>query len=197
MTSKTDLLISELAGGTLPDDAWKKAGFASPGSAAAALSRLASTFRRLEASRPAPVEPPIPEGGYEEVVVNADGASRGNPGPSSSAAVAYDITGRRVSSVASAIGKATNNVAEYKACLLGLRLASRLGARRVTVRMDSELVVRQLRGEYRIRNGQLRPLAEAVLREAESFDSCRFEHIPRSENSDADRLANDTLDAER
>jgi len=186
-------LLRLLATGTPLDGAWREAGFASPGEAAEALESHAQRLSRSPA--PAPPEEHWDGTPVEDLIVHADGAARGNPGPAAAAAVAFDAAGRRLASVSAAIGTATNNVAEYQACILALRLAERLGGKRLTVRMDSELVVRQLRGEYRIRNEALRVLADEVLGAARRFDGIEWEHVPRSGNADADRLANETLDA--
>jgi ribonuclease HI len=189
-------LLRILAGGGGLEAAWEEAGFDSASAAAGALEAHANRLCPPSARKAPPQEhwdgKPV-----ASVIVNADGASRGNPGPAAAAAVAFDAGGRRLASVAAAIGKATNNVAEYQACLLALRLAARLGARSVTVRMDSDLVVRQLRGEFRIRNDALRGLADEILTEARGFDGVAWERVPRSGNADADRLANETLDADR
>ncbi len=93
-----------------------------------------------------------------------------------------------------ALGTATNNEAEYRGLILGLRLAGDLGARRVTIRMDSELVVRQMKGEYKIRNSRLGKLAEEARKAASFFDRVGYEHVSREQNLDADRLANKVLD---
>ncbi|MDD3643457.1 MAG: ribonuclease HI family protein [Candidatus Krumholzibacteria bacterium] len=189
-------LLRLLAGGRPLAGAWEEAGYGSREASAEALERHA---RRLSppADGTAPPEEHWDGKPVGTLVVHADGAARGNPGPAAAAAVAFDAAGKRLASVSAAIGTATNNVAEYQACLLALKLAARLGARRITVRMDSELVVRQLRGEYRIRNDALRGLADEALAEARGFDDVAWEHVPRSGNTDADRLANETLDAER
>jgi probable phosphoglycerate mutase len=129
-----------------------------------------------------------------EIIVHADGASRGNPGPSAAAVVAYDKDGTELTSRVRLLGRATNNVAEYSACLLALELAADFGVPNVTVRMDSELVVKQMTGEYRIRKSSLAELADKVRQLAEGFDRCAWEYVPRAENAEADRLANEALD---
>jgi ribonuclease HI len=102
-------------------------------------------------------------------------------------------TGEELFSAGRKIGRATNNVAEYRAVIEGLKLARELGARRITVRLDSELVVKQLNGVYRIKNPELELLAREVAAEARHFPGCSFEHVPREENREADRLANEAL----
>ncbi|MCI0480627.1 MAG: ribonuclease HI family protein [Candidatus Dadabacteria bacterium] len=131
----------------------------------------------------------------ESMSVHTDGASRGNPGPASAAAIAYSPGGEMLAARSAALGKATNNEAEYRGLILGLRLAEHLGARRVTIRMDSELVVRQMKGEYKIRNSRLGELAEEARRAASFFERVGYEHVSREQNLDADRLANEVLDA--
>src|SRR5688572_14643883 len=101
----------------------------------------------------------------------ADGASRGNPGPSAAGFVLDDPAGNPVASAGLALGRATNNVAEYRALLEGLAHARGLGVERLEVRMDSELVVRQMRGEYKVKSPGLRPLYEEARRLAQSFRS--------------------------
>ena len=125
----------------------------------------------------------------------ADGASRGNPGPSAAGFVLDDPAGNPVASAGLALGRATNNVAEYRALLEGLAHARGLGVERLEVRMDSELVVRQMRGEYKVKSPGLRPLYEEALRLAQSFRSFAIAHVPRDENWRADLEANRVLDA--
>ncbi len=127
------------------------------------------------------------------VLVEVDGASRGNPGPSAAGFVIRAgkrlLLGRGVP-----LGEGTNNEAEYRALLMALDEARGLGATEVVVRSDSELVVRQLRGDYRVRNERLRPLWEAARTAASSFRSFEVVHVPRERNRLADRLANIALD---
>jgi ribonuclease HI len=128
------------------------------------------------------------------LTINSDGASRGNPGP---AGVGVSI---RVDGEAEArefyayIGETTNNVAEYKALLLGLGEAEKLGAASVTVLADSELLVRQLNGQYKVKAEGLRPLFLEASRRLRGFPSVRVAHVRREENKDADRLANKAID---
>ena len=108
--------------------------------------------------------------------------------------MAYDTEGTELTSRAKRLGKATNNVAEYSACILALELASDFGAPNVTVRMDSELVVKQMKGEYKIKNENLAVLAEKVRELAAGFEKCVWEHVPRARNAAAAKLANEVLD---
>jgi ribonuclease HI len=189
-------LLMELAAGTALDEAWETAGFASRAEAERALHELAASLRgETVAARPAPsARRTIGEEDGLGLIVYVDGASRGNPGPASIAAIARLETGEELTSVSKRIGRATNNVAEYRAVIEGLKLAKDLGAARVEMRLDSELVVKQLKGEYRIKNTELQILAEAAVDEARRFSVCTYVHIPRSENGEADRLANTALD---
>jgi len=128
-------------------------------------------------------------------VIYTDGASRGNPGPASIGAVIFDARGREVHSLSQRIGRATNNVAEYRAAIAGLEAALALGARQVELRMDSELVVRQLDARYRVRNPALKRLFTRMQELRWRFDSFQARSIPRGENRLADRLANEALDS--
>jgi len=125
----------------------------------------------------------------------ADGASRGNPGPSSIGAVLYDTDGETVAEVSEVIGETTNNVAEYRALIAGLEAAIQLGVTRIQVRLDSLLLVRQVRGEYRVKAPGLIPLHRRVRLLVSSFDGFSIEHVRREKNTVADGLANAALDA--
>jgi ribonuclease HI/probable phosphoglycerate mutase len=129
-----------------------------------------------------------------EYVLYCDGASRGNPGDAATGYVLFDADGREVLAHGHAIGRQTNNVAEYTALLQGLQAAAGAGVHRLHVRMDSELVVRQMQGAYKVKSPGLRPLFEAVQRARRAFRSFRIEHVPRAENARADALANRALD---
>ena len=126
-------------------------------------------------------------------VLHADGAARGNPGPAGAGAVLLDPDGNVVAELGRALGRATNNVAEYSALVMGLEDARRRGVEDLVVRLDSELVVRQLRGQYRVRHPGLRPLARRALGLLGEFRSVRVEHVPRERNAHADRLANEAV----
>ncbi len=124
-----------------------------------------------------------------------DGGARGNPGPAAIAAVVTTPEGEPVESVGEAIGRATNNVAEYRALLLGIERARALGASELDLVGDSELVVKQVKGEYRVKDGGLRPLHAEVRRALEPFERWSIRHVRREQNADADALVNETLDA--
>jgi ribonuclease HI len=129
-----------------------------------------------------------------KLVVNVDGGARGNPGPAAAAAVAADEAGEVVGERSAYIGEATNNVAEYRALLLGLELARELGASEVEVINDSELVARQIGGEYKVKHAGLKPLFIEAMRELRQFDSWAVRAVRREHNERADELVNDALD---
>jgi len=131
------------------------------------------------------------------VIAYSDGASRGNPGPAALGVVIYDEAGRELHRVSRALGRATNNEAEYWAAIAALEGALGLGATSVELRMDSELVVRQLTGRYRVRNPRLAPLFARLLDLRSRFERVSVVHIPRAQNAVADRLANAALDGPR
>jgi ribonuclease HI len=126
----------------------------------------------------------------------ADGGSRGNPGPAASAAVLLDPSGTLVEEVGAYLGVATNNVAEWTALVLGLEAAAKRGIVRLGVRLDSELVVKQLRGEYRVKHAALQPLYQRARRLLRAFAEVDIRHVPRAQNVLADRLVNRLLDQE-
>lgn len=127
--------------------------------------------------------------------LHADGASRGNPGAASIGALLVGPDGAR-HEISETIGRTTNNVAEYRALIAGLALARELGASGVEVRMDSELVIRQVQGRYQVKTSHLVPLrAEAA--ELVRAVGARLAHVPRAQNADADALANRALDDAR
>jgi probable phosphoglycerate mutase len=129
-----------------------------------------------------------------KVVVEADGGSRGNPGPAGYGAVVFSADGDVLAERAEGIGVATNNVAEYQGLIAGLSAARELGATDVTVRMDSKLVVEQMSGRWQIKHEALKPLAAAARDIAADFASVAYTWIPRGRNAHADRLANEAMD---
>jgi ribonuclease HI len=130
----------------------------------------------------------------DEVVVWTDGGARGNPGPAGYGVVVTDRDGAVLTELSEGIGWATNNVAEYKGVIAGLRRARELGARRVVVRADSLLVVNQQLGRWKVRNEGLLPLAAEVRRLARGFERVSWQHVPRARNRRADALANQAMD---
>ncbi|HSJ16660.1 MAG TPA: ribonuclease HI family protein [Solirubrobacterales bacterium] len=133
--------------------------------------------------------------GAERLVVHVDGGARGNPGPAAIAAVVSTPEGEVVEEHGERIGEATNNVAEYRALLLGLDRARARGAREVELIGDSELVARQVRGEYKVKDDALKALHAKVVKALAELDSWSIRHVRREDNAEADRLVNVALDA--
>jgi ribonuclease HI len=130
------------------------------------------------------------------VRVFSDGAARGNPGPAGAGAVLTDTSGRVLARLGRYLGRQTNNVAEYQGLLLGLQHAQELGYRAVEVRADSQLLIRQLKGEYAVRHAGLKPLHAEALRLLRGFDKVDLKHVPREENALADEMSNRAIDEE-
>jgi ribonuclease HI len=132
-----------------------------------------------------------------KAVVHVDGGARGNPGPAAAASVITSPAGEVLDERAELIGTATNNVAEYRALLLGLRRARELGANEVEVIGDSELIAKQLRGIYKVKHEALRPLHREATVALETFDRWSIRTVPRAQNAHADALVNAALDRAR
>ncbi len=128
------------------------------------------------------------------VAIEADGGSRGNPGPAGYGAVVLSLTGETLAEAAEAIGRATNNVAEYRGLIAGLDAALALGAIQVDVRMASKLVVEQMSGRWQIKHPDMKPLALQAKSLVRQFERVTFAWIPREKNKHADRLANEAMD---
>src|ERR1700674_5122915 len=135
---------------------------------------------------------PLPPPGVH--IANIDGASRGNPGPASYAVVLRDPAGKIVVELAKKLGRETNNVAEYYALLAACDYAISHGITALRIRSDSELLVRQMQGRYKVKSPELRPLHERAHKMAQAFESFRIEHVYRERNAEADALANEALD---
>jgi len=131
--------------------------------------------------------------GLKKAVIYADGASRGNPGPAAIGAIIKDERGRLITSISQRIGRATNNQAEYRAIIAALEEAARLGAKQVEIKTDSELVVKQINGEYRVKKATLKPLYQQVKQRQGSLEGFTITHILRQQNIEADNLANKAL----
>jgi ribonuclease HI len=129
------------------------------------------------------------------LLVHVDGGARGNPGPAAIGAVVSTPDGEVLEEAAQGIGEATNNVAEYRALLLGLERARAFGATEVEVINDSELVARQLQGAYKVKHAGLRPLYDQAMEALERFERWSVRSVPREQNAHADRLVNAALDA--
>src|SRR5579864_5925555 len=143
-------------------------------------------------SRLFPDTPAGPPGGVH--IANIDGASRGNPGPASYALVLKDASGKVVFQLGKKIGRQTNNVAEYYALLAALDYAVGRGIKALRVRSDSELLVQQMRGRYKVKSADLKPLNERASKLARQLEYFAIEHVPRESNREADGLANVALD---
>jgi ribonuclease HI len=129
------------------------------------------------------------------VVVHVDGGSRGNPGPAAAAAVISTPDGDVLDEASLTLGRATNNVAEYRGLLLGLERARALGATEVDVVNDSELVARQISGAYKVKHPDMRPLYLEAMQALRGFERWSVRSVPRAQNADADALVNQALDA--
>ncbi len=129
------------------------------------------------------------------LTVHVDGGARGNPGPAAIAAVVSDSDGGTLIETSEAIGRATNNVAEYRALLLGIERALELGATELDLVGDSELVVKQVQGKYKVKDAGLKPLHAAVRKRLEGVGEWSIRHVRRERNAEADRLVNEALDA--
>jgi ribonuclease HI len=130
-----------------------------------------------------------------KLVVHVDGGARGNPGPAAAAAVVSAPGGEVLDETAVVLGRATNNVAEYRGLLLGLERARALGATEVEVVNDSELVAKQVNGEYKVKHPDMKPLHAQALAALDGFERWRVRSVPRAQNAAADALVNAALDA--
>ena len=130
-----------------------------------------------------------------KLVIHVDGGSRGNPGPAAIAAVLSTPDGEVVADAKETIGIASNNVAEYKALLLGLERARELGATEVEVVNDSELIQKQVNGQYKVKHPDMKPLYAEAISAFGNFDKWLIRSVPRAQNKDADALVNQALDA--
>lgn len=129
-----------------------------------------------------------------EWLLMVDGAARGNPGTAGCGAAIYDETGAVVKKLSRYLGQATNNVAEYEGLLMGLEALIQLGRKKIVVQSDSQLLVRQLNGQYRVKDEKLKRLFERAVTLLRQFDSFQILHVPRELNKLADRLANQGID---
>jgi len=132
-----------------------------------------------------------------KVVVHVDGGARGNPGPAAAAAVISTPDGEVLDEAAETLGVTTNNVAEYRGVLLGLQRARALGADEVEVVNDSELVAKQVNGEYKVKHPDMKALHAEALAALAAFDAWSIRSVPRAQNADADALVNQALDTAR
>ena len=129
----------------------------------------------------------------KKVIINTDGTAEPNPGPAAIGATIKDEQGKIIATISQSIGRATNNQAEYRAVIAALEYAIRLGANQIDMRSDSELVVRQIKGQYRVKKAHLKPLYQQVKQLISQLEGFTITHIPREQNTEADRLANIAL----
>lgn len=130
----------------------------------------------------------------KKIIIYSDGGARGNPGPAGIGAVLYNSDSVKVAEISIFLGTATNNQAEYKALIYGIKKAKELEATDLDCFLDSELVVKQLKGEYKVKNKDLAPLFLEIHNLSCSFNRITYTHIPRELNSVADKLANEAMD---
>jgi len=134
---------------------------------------------------------------YKKLIINTDGGARGNPGPAGIGVVIKTEDGQIVATINEYLGKATNNQAEYKAIVAGINKAKSLNAEEVDFYLDSELAVKQLNREYKVRNKDLQPLFVQIYNQTLKFKKVRFFHVRREFNKEADALANEAMDRGR
>lgn len=132
-----------------------------------------------------------------KVTVHVDGGARGNPGPAAAAAVISDADGQVIGDYTELLGRATNNVAEYRALLLGLARARELGASEIEVVGDSELIAKQVSGVYKVKHEAMRSLYLDAMKALRGFDRWSIRTVPRAQNAEADALVNAALDGAR
>lgn len=133
----------------------------------------------------------------KNVLVFSDGGSRGNPGPAGCGAVITDEHGKVLKKLKKYLGVTTNNQAEYQALILGLKAAARMKPKQITCYLDSELVVQQVKGHYRVKKAELKPHVEWIRQFVTTHPNTKFIHIPREKNRLADQLANEAMDRVR
>ena len=131
----------------------------------------------------------------ETLTLQFDGGSRGNPGPAGIGVVVRAQDGTPLVTLGRFIGRATNNVAEYRALITAMEEAKKLGAKKILIKGDSELIIKQMKGEYRVKNEALRELSVEAGRLARELGNVEYRHVKRAHNELADKLVNDALDA--
>lgn len=131
---------------------------------------------------------------YSHLILHTDGGARGNPGPAGIGVAITGQSGEVIKEVSEYIGETTNNQAEYRALIRGLEEAKKLGAETVQAFMDSELIVKQIKGEYKVKNPDLAPLFVKVYNFSQQFKKVTVTHVRREKNAEADRLVNEAID---
>ncbi|WP_373046212.1 ribonuclease HI family protein [Vulgatibacter sp.] len=165
-------------------------------------AREEAALDKARAAAPAPEQPApaarpvrkVPVGAHKRLRVYSDGAARGNPGPAGAGAVIVAPDGEIIERLGRFLGNNTNNYAEYMGLLIGLERAHELGAREVEVLADSQLMIRQLGGSYKVKAENLRPLYLEALALLRGFDAVKLVHVPREQNKDADEMSNRAID---
>ncbi len=155
------------------------------------MPRRPPTSRGKDLFGEAPAEPKPAAAAYR---ANIDGGSRGNPGPAAYGVIIRDGRGEIVARLKKYIGRMTNNVAEYYGLIAAMDYAQSQAIRALRIESDSELLVKQMRGQYKVKSEDLRPLFERAQKMSKAFDSFRIEHVYREQNREADALANEALD---
>ena len=183
-----DDLLRELFPGHSPEEIRRRLG----GDGAIAIPSLAAGQSLAAAATAPTTTAAVPTGRCR---LFTDGASRGNPGQAGAGAVLLGENGEELAACSTYLGTCTNNVAEYRALLLGLTEARRLGCAELAISLDSELIVRQIQGRYKVKHEALLPLYTQVREQLARFDRWTITHVPRSENARADQLANRGIDA--
>jgi len=130
----------------------------------------------------------------DKLIIYTDGAARGNPGPAAIGAVLKDTANKTIATISRRLAPTTNNQAEYLAIISGLEKAVSLGAKNIIVKSDSELAVKQIKGQFKVKNTALRPLYQQVVQLTGKLESFSITYIPREQNRQADDLANKALD---
>jgi phosphoribosylglycinamide formyltransferase-1 len=133
----------------------------------------------------------------EQITIYTDGGSRGNPGPAAAGFVLADSNGNQLQAKAMFLSRTTNNVAEYTAIIKALQAAKQIGAKRLTLFSDSELLVKQINGQYKVKSEQIRPLFRQTINLINEFEDCKVKHITRNKNKQADELVNQALNLEQ
>ena len=131
---------------------------------------------------------------YKKLTIYTDGGARGNPGPGGIGVVVYDENKKKLAEISEHIGHSTNNQAEYKAVIAAMKKAKELGGQELEFYLDSELIVKQLKREYRVKNGELAPLFLQIYNLEIGFKKVSFHYVPRERNKEADALANKAMD---
>jgi ribonuclease HI len=190
LAARVAKVLEDIAAGESPRRAMKKHGV-EHGELGHLMERLHSAFHEDKKTSP---RKKAAKGTLKKAVAFSDGGSRGNPGKAACAVVLFDDSGNELLRRAKGLGRATNNQAEYEGAIFALELAGQLGAKKLEIKMDSELVVRQLEGTYKVRNVGLKPYYARACGLVDEFQSVAVTHIPRAQNKLADKLVNACLD---